>query len=54
MIPLFELDTDGKKLNNPFFMGRRNYCLNTLLPATGEFEFDMRIEIAQGIGETKG
>lgn len=54
MYPLFELDTDGKKLKNPCFLGRRNYCLNRLIPETGEFEFDMRVEIAQGIGETKG
>ena len=54
MIAVFEHDTDGSKLKNPYFMGRRNYCLNTVLPGTNELEYDIRVEIAQGIGETKG
>ena len=54
MMAVFEHDTDGSKLKNPYFMGRRNYCLNTVLPGTNELEYDIRVEIAQGIGETKG
>ena len=46
-------DTDGKKLKNPCFLGRRNYCIAQIRDE-GQLEFDLRIEIAQGVGETKG
>ncbi|CAD6581578.1 MAG: hypothetical protein CYPHOPRED_001655 [Cyphobasidiales sp. Tagirdzhanova-0007] len=53
MLELFVHDTDGKKLKNPCFMGRRNYCMAQVVEGC-ELQFDMRIEIAQGVGETKG
>ncbi|KAG0146474.1 hypothetical protein CROQUDRAFT_44351 [Cronartium quercuum f. sp. fusiforme G11] len=54
MLDIFHLDTDGTKLNNPRFMARRNYCAVRFVEETGELEFNLRIEIAQGAGETKG
>ncbi|KAH9819014.1 hypothetical protein DFH28DRAFT_957331 [Melampsora americana] len=54
MIDVFHLDTDGSKLNNPRFMARRNYCAVRFIEETGELEFNIRVEILQGGGETKG
>ena len=53
MVELFELDTDGSKLRNHCFMGRRNYCIVEVEQESG-LKFDIRVEIAQGVGETKG
>ncbi|CAH7667293.1 hypothetical protein PPACK8108_LOCUS1699 [Phakopsora pachyrhizi] len=54
MINLFKFDTNGNKLNNPRFMARRNYCAVRLVDDTDELEFNIRVEIQQGEGITKG
>lgn len=35
-------------------MARRNYCAVRFIEETGELEFNLRVEIAQGAGQTKG
>jgi hypothetical protein len=53
MLPLFENDTDGKKLPKPFTLPRRNYASVQYLPS-GDLQFDIRVEKWQGAGETVG
>lgn len=52
MMEVFKNDTDGKTLKNPFFMGRRNYCIAQTTPE-GNLYFGMMVEKEQGVGETK-
>ncbi|KAK0529237.1 hypothetical protein OC834_001526 [Tilletia horrida] len=54
MVPLFEEDPQGNKSNTKYIWGGRNWCAVTHLPATGELEFDLRIEKEKGQGVTKG
>jgi len=49
MVPLFEVDTDGKSLNNKYIIGRRNYVAIDVLP-DGSQQWDLRVEIKQGDG----
>ncbi|PLW51523.1 hypothetical protein PCASD_00292 [Puccinia coronata f. sp. avenae] len=54
MMDVFKMDTNGKALKNQRFMPRRNYCAIRCVDASGEIEFDIRVEISQGGGTTKG
>lgn len=54
MIDLFEEDTDGSALKYKTVMGRRNWTCVDYLPASGELRYDVRVEIVQGGGDTKG
>lgn len=53
MMELFKEDTDGSKLKNTRIMGRRNYCIVDY-QEDGALRFDMRMEVSQGEGTTKG
>ena len=53
LLPHFALDTDGKKLNHPSIMNRRNYVIGTIDPSNGALVFDLKVEITQGSGTTK-
>lgn len=52
MMDVFKTDTDGKTLKNPYFMGRRNYCIAHTDPQ-GDLCFGIMVEKQQGVGETK-
>lgn len=52
MVELFDVDTDGSKLKNHCFLGRRNYAI-CAVQSDASLRFDLQVEIAQGIGETK-
>lgn len=54
MIELFKEDTDGSKPPSTTVLGRRNYALIDYLPESGDLRFDVRMEIKQGGGDTKG
>lgn len=54
MIDLFAEDTDGTALKHKSVMGRRNWTQVDFLPASGELRYDIRVEIVQGGGDTKG
>ncbi|WAQ86503.1 hypothetical protein PtA15_7A229 [Puccinia triticina] len=54
MVDLFKFDTNGKSLKNQRFMPRRNYCAVRVVDQSGEMEFNIRVEIEQGQGKTKG
>ncbi|MBW0483761.1 hypothetical protein O181_023476 [Austropuccinia psidii MF-1] len=54
MMPVFKFDTTTKVLKNPRFMPRRNYCAVRYVSETGEMEFNIRVEVEQGKGNTKG
>lgn len=51
---MFETDTDGTKLKTTTIMGRRNYAAVNYDASFGELEFDLRVEVSQGSGTTKG
>lgn len=51
MIPLFVTDTDGKPMAKKFVQPRRNYAA-VEYTEKGELVFDIRVEKAQGAGET--
>lgn len=54
MINLFTEDTDGTSLKHQSVMGRRNWTMVDFLPETSELRYDIRVEIVQGGGDTKG
>ncbi|KAA1077859.1 hypothetical protein PGT21_022299 [Puccinia graminis f. sp. tritici] len=54
MIDVFKFDTNGKCMKNQRFMARRNYCAVRFVDLSGEMEFNIRVEIEQGGGKTKG
>jgi hypothetical protein len=41
-------------LSQKLALGRRNYCLVNYVDETGDLSFEIRVEIKQGRGETKG
>jgi hypothetical protein len=53
MVPLFETDLEGKKQKDKYIIGARNWCSVEYLEASGEVEFDLRVEKVRGGGETK-
>lgn len=53
LLPHFPIDTDGKKLNHPSIMNRRNYVIGTIDSSNGSLVFDIKVEISQGSGTTK-
>ena len=53
MVPLFEQGLDGKAQKQKYIVGARNWCAVTYQDASGELEFDLRVEQAKGAGKTK-
>ncbi|GAC98403.1 plasma membrane protein [Pseudozyma hubeiensis SY62] len=53
MVPLFETDLNDQKQKDKYIIGARNWCSVEYLTATGELEFDLRVEKVRGGGETK-
>lgn len=53
MVPLFEQGLDGKPQKQKYIVGARNWCAVTYQDASGELEFDLRVEEAKGAGKTK-
>lgn len=54
-IPLFETDTDGSaRKRTQYVMDKRNYALFQLDKHTHELIIDIQVEIAKGVGKTKG
>ncbi|CDZ97664.1 hypothetical protein [Phaffia rhodozyma] len=54
MVPLFELDTDESKMKHPQIMAKRNWTIVDYIHEDSSLRFDIRVEIKQGDGETKG
>ncbi|PWN50901.1 hypothetical protein IE53DRAFT_386792 [Violaceomyces palustris] len=53
MVPLFDEDLNGKKQNDKYILGARNWCSVNLDSQSGELEFELRIEESRGSGKTK-
>lgn len=53
MVPLFDTDLQGKKQNDKYIMGARNWCAVDYSPDSGELQFDIRVESVRGGGDTK-
>lgn len=49
-MPLFEENLDGKKQNDKYIMGARNWAAVDYFEATGELQFDLRVEKSKGTG----
>ncbi|KAL7411351.1 hypothetical protein BDY24DRAFT_364703 [Mrakia frigida] len=54
MLNTFTHDTDGSSLKHQTVMGKRNWTMVDYLPETDSLRFDIRVEVKQGEGETKG
>lgn len=52
-IPVFDKDLNDQPQNDKYIMGARNWCAVTLDPATGELEFELRVEKSKGSGQCK-
>ena len=51
-VPLFKKDTDGTPLKANLVMGRRNWCQVEWDQPSGDLIFDIRVERAQGHGNS--
>lgn len=46
-VPVFEYDVNGKKLNNPCLLPRRNWCSINHSPQTGALDVKINVELDQ-------
>lgn len=53
-IPLFTNEPNGAAAKSKYVMGRRNWCSVRWDNATGDLEFDLRVEKVKGLGTTVG
>ncbi|CEH17527.1 hypothetical protein CBOM_03941 [Ceraceosorus bombacis] len=50
MVPLFEEDLAGKKQNDKYILGARNWCAVDYFEDSGDLQFDLRVEKEKGRG----
>lgn len=50
MVPLFSENLDGKKQNDAYIMGARNWAAVDYVVDSGELQFDIRVEKSKGTG----
>lgn len=53
MVPLFPEGLNGQKQNDKYIVGARNWCSVSMIPESGDLEFELRVEKEKGSGEVK-